>query len=432
MVKGFGVGAVTVDVSNAASEVAVAWVSADDSSPGQTALVSGGPAWALAGRSNAQRGTAEAWWAMTAGANFSVTATPSQGGKSLQLTVITYKGSAGIGTVKVASASSGAQAVTLTPQATGSMAAAVGMDFDNSINRTVGPGQTLDAQNTDAAGDTYWVQHAIGITTAGTAVTLNDTAPTQDRWDMVGLEVTPGTVAPPPPPPVNAPSIDPSTPSVVPVTNNVGSVTSSAFSPPTATVLYAVFSMDSLPGSGMTVASIANSGTPLPWHLLGRENHTDGVSIGGFVEVWWAANPSLQSSISVTATFSQPTKNVTPPVGALQILVMTHAAPNQAAAANAASWLVDTTSTSPSATLSTTVGNSLVFAVFDNWDTNDTPAPGSGQVVRSLVLNAGDQDGYWLQVRSAPTLSPGPVTMNATLATSVHWHEIAWEVISAG
>lgn len=111
---------------------------------------------------------------------------------------------------------------------------------------------------------------------------------------------------------------------------------------------------------------------------------------------------------------------------------MTHAAPNQAAAANVASWLVDATSATPSATLSTTVGNSLVFAVFDNWDSNDTPAPGSGQVVQSLVLNAADQDGYWLQVRSAPTLSPGPVTMNATLARSVHWDEIAWEVISAG
>ena len=116
--------------------------------------------------------------------------------------------------------------------------------------------------------------------------------------------------------------------------NNVTATTSPQFSPPAGTVVYAAFSMDSPASSSITtVTSVSNSGTPLAWHLLGRENHNNGSSVGGFVEVWWADNPAAQSSIAATATFSQPTKNVPAPVGDFQILVMDNAAPDQSAAA---------------------------------------------------------------------------------------------------
>ncbi|MDR3659102.1 MAG: hypothetical protein P4L86_01575, partial [Mycobacterium sp.] len=47
------------------------------------------------------------------------------------------------------------------------------------------------------AGDTYWAQYAPTMTAAGTSVTLNDLAPTTDRWDFAAVEVIP---TPPPDP----------------------------------------------------------------------------------------------------------------------------------------------------------------------------------------------------------------------------------------
>jgi hypothetical protein len=43
-------------------------------------------------------------------------------------------------------------------------------------------------------GDTYWVQRTTAATpVAGTAVTINDTAPTGDRWNLTIVEVLPAT-----------------------------------------------------------------------------------------------------------------------------------------------------------------------------------------------------------------------------------------------
>ena len=423
VVKGFGTGTVSVNVPNTVSEIAVAFVSLDDSSPGQTGTVSGGGlTWHLAGRSNAQRGDAEAWWAMTAGAPFSATMTPAQAGKPSQLTVITFAGSTGIGTVMPASSLRGAPTVTLTPVASGSWVGAVGMDYDHAILRTLGPGQTMDAQNTDALGDTYWVQHLNAATVAGTAVTINDTAPTTDRFNLEAVEVTG-----PRPPTV---SLDAATPAVATVTNNVPTTASPSFSPPAATVLYAVFSMDSLPGSGALVSSLTNTGTPLTWTQTNLENHFNGSSIGGFVQVFWAYNATAQANIVVTATFNVPTKNVTPPVGAFQVLVVDNAKADQSTAATQAAWNVATTS-APTATLTTTAPNSLVFAVVDNWDSSVTPTIPTGQGLTSIVLNPTDQDSYWVQSRTAPTPTPSTVTMNDTAPSNIHWHEIAWEILAA-
>jgi hypothetical protein len=230
-----------------------------------------------------------------------------------------------------------------------------------------------------------------------------------------------------------APSLDPATPGPGPVLNNVTTTTSPSFSPPAGTVVYAVFSMDSpAPTAVTTVTSVTNSGAPLTWHLLGRENHSNGSTVGGFVEVWWADNPTAQPGIAATATFSQPTKNVPAPVGDFQILVMDNAAADQSAAAWGSAYTFNLSST-PAATVTTTAPSSLVFGVFDDWDNSNTPQPGADQSIISIVLNSTDRDGYWLQAKGMPAATPGPVTMNATVVGNQNaWKALAWEVLAAG
>lgn len=231
----------------------------------------------------------------------------------------------------------------------------------------------------------------------------------------------------------SSPAIDSSTPGPTAVLNNVTATKSPAFSPPASTVLYAVFSMDSASYEGTitTVSTITNTGTPLVWHLLGRNNATSS-STGGFLEVWWADNPSAQTSITATATFSQATKNVSPPVGDFQILVMDNAAADQSAAAWAQNSLLTNQNNAPYVNVTTTKPGSQVFALFDNWNNANTPAAGSGQSIQSIVLNTQDVDGYWLQRENAPTTNAGTtVLMNATdPGPSNSWRALAWEVLA--
>jgi hypothetical protein len=66
----------------------------------------------------------------------------------------------------------------------------VGNDWDNAIARTPGTGQTLVHQDLAAVGDTYWVQKSSSaVPMSGTNVTVNDTAPTRDRFNLSILEV---------------------------------------------------------------------------------------------------------------------------------------------------------------------------------------------------------------------------------------------------
>src|SRR5262249_14806085 len=99
-------------------------------------------------------------------------------------------GSGAIGRTATASAASGAPTVTFTTTRANSWVFGVGNDWDNPIARTVGPNQALIHQYMPPVGDTYWVQRLINKTgAAGSSVTLNDTAPTGDRWNLAAVEV---------------------------------------------------------------------------------------------------------------------------------------------------------------------------------------------------------------------------------------------------
>jgi hypothetical protein len=100
------------------------------------------------------------------------------------------RGAPGIGASKSASAFTGAPKASLTTTQAGSWVFAVGNDWYRAVDRTLGPNQTLVSEATDPAGDTYWVQSTTAHTaSAGTPVTINDTAPTNDRWNLELIEI---------------------------------------------------------------------------------------------------------------------------------------------------------------------------------------------------------------------------------------------------
>jgi hypothetical protein len=183
----------------AAGELLVAFVGSDGPNSGgsQTLSVSGsGLAWKLIKRANAQAGSVEVWAAFAPSGgpltNATVTATQSKTGYDMSLYVICVQGTNGIGTSVAASASKGAPSLTIKTTAAGSLLYAIGEDWDRAAARTLGPNQILDNQYLDTAtGDTYWVQNQTypPLIPLGASVILNDTAPTNDRWNFVGVEI---------------------------------------------------------------------------------------------------------------------------------------------------------------------------------------------------------------------------------------------------
>jgi chitodextrinase len=602
--------------THGSNELLVAFLSADGPSSARSqsfsSVTGGSLTWTLRRRVNDQAGTAEIWTAVAPRAQSGIVVTGRHSGSyRASITVVAFAGAdVGVqGAVAGASGPGGAPAASLMTTRSGSSVWAAGTDWDNPIPRVTGAGQVKDDEFLAPSGDTYWVQHRVATTGAPGPVTIDDSSPTGDRWDLALIEVlplTPDTSPPtapgsltaratsatsvalgwtaasddvgvtgytvvrdgravgttdstsytdtsaapgttysyvvravdaagntsadsapasvttpaadttPPSVALTAPAddatvsgsvalsatasddagvagvqflldgspigaedttapyaatwasagatngahtlsarardtagnlatatavhvtvantapasltIDASTPPPTGVGRTAPSTTSAAFAPPAASVLYAVFSLDAAAGSNNVVTSVSNTGTPLTWHLLGRENHSNGTTIGGDVEVWWAASAQQASPITVTATFTQPTKDVPAPLGLFEVLVIDGAASDQSGAASAAKWLIAGTDSHPQATVTTTVAGARVFAVFDDWNSGSTPVAGAGQEIQSMVLNATDVDGYWIQDARAATASPGPVLMDATIPDRNEWHALAWEV----
>jgi hypothetical protein len=179
-----------------AGEELLAFVSSDGP-PGagkQSATVSGaGLTWTLVARANAQSGDSEIWAARSLAAlsDATVTSTPTVKGYDQSLTVISMQMSDGIGASVIGGAASGTPSVSLKTTGKGSLVYAVGNDWDTATGRTLGPNQVLLRQYLDTkTGDTFWSQHTGAVTgAAGETVTLDDTAPTKDQWNMAAVEI---------------------------------------------------------------------------------------------------------------------------------------------------------------------------------------------------------------------------------------------------
>jgi hypothetical protein len=188
------------------NELLLAFVATDYLSGTNTTVtgVSGaGLTWTLVQRTNGQSGSAEIWRAFAAStlSSVTVTATLSQNVIS-SMTVMSFagvstagtNGSGAIGAVGSKSAATGAPTASLVSTTNNSWAIGVGNDFDNAVARTVGTGQTLVHQYLTPTGDTYWVQMQTNpVPAAGTTVTINDTAPTKDRFNLSIVEILAGS-----------------------------------------------------------------------------------------------------------------------------------------------------------------------------------------------------------------------------------------------
>jgi len=179
-----------------AGETLLAFVGADGPAGAgrQTVTVSGaGLTWKLVKRANAQSGDSEVWaaTASTVLPNATVTSTELRAGYSQDLTVIAMEGVAGVGASAAASAPSGAPTVKLTTTKATSLVFAVGNDFDRAVARTLPAGWVkLDQWVATGVGDTYWSQYTNQPTgPAGSVITASDTAPTNDQWNMVAVEL---------------------------------------------------------------------------------------------------------------------------------------------------------------------------------------------------------------------------------------------------
>ena len=190
--------------TTAGNELLLAFISSDGPSsvPNSVTSVSGaGLTWSLVARANSQAGSAEVWraFASSALANVTVTATFAHSAAA-SMTILGLLGadasgsggSGAIGATATQSAASGAPSASVVTTRNNSWVFGVGNDWDNAIARTLGPNQTMVHQYLATVNDTYWVQgQAAPTPQAGTAVTINDTAPTSDQWNLAIVEVLP-------------------------------------------------------------------------------------------------------------------------------------------------------------------------------------------------------------------------------------------------
>jgi hypothetical protein len=176
-------------------DVLLAFGDADGpSTGGQTISVSGaGLTWSLVRRANAQAGDAEIWTATAPEAlsGATVTATAGDAGYHESLTILALSGAAEVGASAQASAANGAPSVSLSSTGTGSVAFGTGDDWDRATARTLESGQELLSEDLDTgAGNTFWSQYdAAPSPASGDTLTIADTAPTADRWNLAAVEV---------------------------------------------------------------------------------------------------------------------------------------------------------------------------------------------------------------------------------------------------
>jgi fibronectin type 3 domain-containing protein len=183
--------------TSTSNELLVVFIASDGSNGSSaqtvTAVTGAGLTWTLRVRANAQPGDAEIWTAVatTRLTNVQVTATLSSS-RVASMNVITFVGADTFtpGATAAKSASNGAPSASLTTTKAGSWVWGVGADWSRAVPRTVGAAQSLIDQYLAPVGDTYWVQRQTNATAAaGTLVTINDTAPTNDKWDLALIEI---------------------------------------------------------------------------------------------------------------------------------------------------------------------------------------------------------------------------------------------------
>jgi hypothetical protein len=202
LVSAKGTGAqTTAAFSTSGPTVLVALVASDGPTTGannQLMTISGANlTWTRVARANTSRGVSEIWTANAAGSLTGAQVTSTQsvtvvlGAAVNQMVVVAaFSNASGVGATNIRSGATGAPTVSLLTTSDDSLIYGVGNDFDRAVARTVGAGQVKVDEFLAPSGDTMWVQARTALSgTAGSTMTLNDTAPTNDQWNFAIVEI---------------------------------------------------------------------------------------------------------------------------------------------------------------------------------------------------------------------------------------------------
>lgn len=151
-----------------------------------------GLSWSRAGRANGQYGDSEVWYARAPSvlSGVTVTAMRQVAGYDGSMTLVAFKHAGGIGSVASASQPSGAAGATLGLTTSGSSIWGVGNDWDGALARTLPSTDSMYKQWV-AYADTFWLEKAKAAAT-GSSTYIGTTAPTNDQYNFVAVEVLPG------------------------------------------------------------------------------------------------------------------------------------------------------------------------------------------------------------------------------------------------
>jgi RHS repeat-associated protein len=184
-------------------ELLLAFISASGPSTGSqtiTGVTGGGLVWKEVARSNKQAGTAEIWqaYAITPVTSAAITATLGAAGQDGSITVAAFTGAAPVaGAHATANGHSTHPAVSLTTTQPHSLVWAAGEDPTHAGTLTPANGQALVHQEADTkVHATYWAQDVTKpVATANTTVTIADTLPATDHWNLAAVEIPSATAA---------------------------------------------------------------------------------------------------------------------------------------------------------------------------------------------------------------------------------------------
>jgi hypothetical protein len=173
-------------------DLLVAFVAAGSSkkAPNSLTVTGGGLTWTRAGQENAATGDAEIWTAQASGtlSNAPITATAGASGYTTAITVVAFEGGTGVGASGEFSSLKGAPTGTIDTTQGGSWVFAVGDDPAKAAAVTPGPSQTVEHSSTDNT-DTFWVQSTSQPSAAAGPVTIDDSAPTREPYNLVLVEI---------------------------------------------------------------------------------------------------------------------------------------------------------------------------------------------------------------------------------------------------
>lgn len=167
---------------------------------------------------------------------------------------------------------------------------------------------------------------------------------------------------------------------------------------------------------GIGKQTVTVSGGGLTWTLVKRTN-----TQGGDSEIWSAHATTQLSNATVTAT-----QSVAGYDESLTVVAFSGAAGTGAVGGGSGS------SGAPTASLTTTKANSLVFGVGNDFDNAIARTPASGQVLVQQWLDGSTGDTYWVQRISAPVAASGTLaTIKDTAPTSDSWNLSTVEILSS-